>query len=85
MNNISSPRSDDAGLEARLAAAATAPRVSLQDLRDKIASCYFFTAAEAAFDKLWPLLGFQLKDRLYQESLIVANLAKVRDDAHADE
>jgi Phage protein (N4 Gp49/phage Sf6 gene 66) family len=47
VHNITSPRTDDAGIEAEiLAKGLTAPRVTPADIEDNIASCYFFTAAE---------------------------------------
>jgi hypothetical protein len=50
MNNITSPRTDDAGIEQEIIAKGlTAPRVTPQDIEDNIISCYFFTAEESAF------------------------------------
>lgn len=47
MNNISSPRNDDQGIEHLiLATGMTAPRVTPKDIEDNIVSCYFFTAED---------------------------------------
>ncbi len=47
MNNITSPRTDDAGIEAMIQAKGKiAPRVTPADIEDNIVSCYFFTAEE---------------------------------------
>lgn len=47
MNNISSPRYDDQGIEHQiLAKGLTAPRVTLRDIENNIDSVHFFTAAE---------------------------------------
>lgn len=46
MNNISSPRTDDAGIEQEIQAKGlTAPRVTPADIEANIASQHFFTAA----------------------------------------
>ena len=47
MNNISSPRTDDAGIEQKiLAKGLIAPRVTPADIEANIASEHYFTAAE---------------------------------------
>ncbi len=47
MNNITSPRTDDQGIEQEiLAKGLTAPRVTPADIEDNIISCYYFTAEE---------------------------------------
>jgi len=47
MNNISSPRTDDAGIEQEIVAKGkTAPRVTPADIEANIASEHYFTAAE---------------------------------------
>ena len=47
MNNISSPRYDDQGIEHQiLAKGLTAPRVTPRDIENNIDSVHFFTAAE---------------------------------------
>ena len=47
MNNISSPRTDDAGIEQEiLDKGLTAPRVTPADIEDNIVSAYYFTAAD---------------------------------------
>jgi hypothetical protein len=50
MNNITSPRTDDAGIEQEIIAKGlTAPRVTPADIEANIASEYYFTAGNAAF------------------------------------
>lgn len=44
MHNVTSPRADDEGLEARLQRESTAPRVTLQDVHDAIKSEHYYTA-----------------------------------------
>lgn len=140
MNNITSPRTDDAGIEARLAGTPGA-RVTPSDLEREIASEHYFTAAQgvageaslrhgmvvvgdvapaaalslltfcvlvlrngftvtgesacadpsifnadigrdlaraAAVSKLWPLLGYQLKQKLHLDNLARATMAQTR-------
>jgi hypothetical protein len=127
MNNVQSPRTDDAGMEARLAAQSTAPRVTLADLKAQIASVHYINPRDAvdaaagggqtwpeslgllticvlvlkngftvtgesacaspesfdpligrqiaynhALDKMWPLLGYQLKDAIYHGAVLRA-------------
>lgn len=108
MHNFESPRSDDAGMEARLQAVAVAPRVSLAQLHDTIVNELYiqpqnttlticvltlrngFTvigesaaaspqnfdevigrqlARTNAVNKIWPLEGYLLRQRLHEESL----------------
>lgn len=129
MNNISSPRTDDPGIEAQLQAKGlTAARVTPEDLANNIDSEHYFTAAEGvmgeetfnerpisnvqeplflltfcvlilkngftvtgesscvspknfdanigrsiarqnAVQKIWPLMGYALREQLHQESL----------------
>jgi hypothetical protein len=126
MNNVTSPRTDDHGIEQEIQAKGlTAPRIKPSDIEDVIVSCYFFTAEdgvtgeeiankrpcavyerslslltfcilvlrngftvtgesacaspenfdadigkkvarENAVQKLWPLLGYELKSKLHQ-------------------
>lgn len=128
MNNISSPRNDDHGIEHLiLAKGLTAPRVTPQDIDNNIFSTHYFTAAEGvmgeemhndrktthaqeplflltfcviilkngftvtgesacaspanfdadigksiaranAINKIWPLMGYALKQRLHDDS-----------------
>lgn len=131
MNNISSPRTDDSGIEQEIKAKGlTAPRVTPSDIEDNIISEHYFTAADAAgfppvegvdyipprnrgpldllticvmvlkngftvtgesacaspdnFDaalgkkiaqanavnKIWPLMGYELKQRLYEGATV---------------
>jgi hypothetical protein len=146
MNNIQSPRTDDAGIEAEIQAKGkTAPRVKPDAVTAAIASEHYFTAADgvigadretmdlhgaskgplgllticvlvlrngftvtgesacaspANFDegigrriafenakqKVWPLLGFVLKEQLYQASLVeeghrAISIVRIGDDA----
>ena len=47
MNNITSPRTDDQGIEQEIQAKGlTAPRITPADIQDVIVSCYFFTAED---------------------------------------
>ncbi len=47
MNNITSPRTDDAGIEQEIVAKGlTAPRVTPTDIKANIASEHYFTAAD---------------------------------------
>jgi hypothetical protein len=47
MNNISSPRHDDSGIEQRIQSlGSSAPRVTPQDIENNILSTHYFTAAE---------------------------------------
>lgn len=46
MNNVSSPRTDDAGMEPAIAAVSKAPRVTPGDIAANIISEHYFTAAE---------------------------------------
>ena len=49
MNNISSPRTDDSGIEQEIVAKGlTAPRVTPNDIEANIVGVYYFTAAEGA-------------------------------------
>lgn len=133
MHNISSPRSDDVGIEDNLKALGkTAPRVTPADVEKEIDSEHYFTARDGvmgatpdghafydppalrlltfcvlvlrngftvtgesacaspenydpeigariarqkAIDKMWPLLGFRLKDQLSQPVLTDADAA----------
>ena len=105
MNNVSSPRVDDEGIEPAIAAVSTAPRVTPADLDAVIVRSEFHRLSETltvcvltlhngftvtgesacaspenynreigeriaftnAREKLWPLLGYALKDRLFRE------------------
>lgn len=129
MNNISSPRNDDAGIEAQLQSRGlTGKRVTPEDLENNIDSEHYFTAADGvlgaetasemsptnpqeplglltfcvlvlkngftvtgesacvspanfdadigkriarqnAIQKVWPLMGYALKEQIHQESL----------------
>ncbi len=67
MNNIASPRTDDAGIEQEIIAKGlTAPRVTPQDIEDNIVSCYYFTAKEG-------VLGEEMVNKrpeaVYEQSL----------------
>lgn len=54
MNNITSPRTDDAGIEQELQAKGlTAPRVTPADIEANIASEHYFTAWEGAQLAYW--------------------------------
>lgn len=55
MNNISSPRNDDAGIEQQLQAKAVAPRVTPADIAANIVSEHFFTAADGVVGERWHL------------------------------
>jgi hypothetical protein len=51
MNNITSPRTDDAGIEQEIIAKGlTAPRVTPADIEANIASEHYFTALDGAFE-----------------------------------
>lgn len=50
MNNVQSPRTDDAGIEQQIQAKGkTAPRVTPVDIEANIASEHYFTAADGIF------------------------------------
>lgn len=124
MQNVQSPRTDDAGLEPEIAAVSAAPRVTMDDIVANIEAEHYFTAADAvlfnaggpvvvpepplslltfcvlvlkngftvsgesacaspenfnahigrriarenAVQKMWPLMGYVLKDRLWREA-----------------
>jgi len=52
MNNITSPRTDDQGIEQLIQAKGlTAPRVTPADIEANIASEYYFTATQALFGR----------------------------------
>lgn len=54
MNNISSPRNDDAGIEQQIQAKGkTAPRVTPGDIEANIASVHFFTADAGVVGERW--------------------------------
>lgn len=128
MNNVQSPRTDDAGIEAEIVAKGlTKPRITPTDIEDNIVEEHYFTAADAVLDdflgdgdhtgplglltfcvlvlqngftvtgesacaspenfdaaigrkiaranavnKIWPLMGYQLKERLMEASGEVA-------------
>jgi hypothetical protein len=56
MNNITSPRTDDAGIEQEIIAKGlTAPRVTPEDIEANIASEHFFTAEQGALMGMDPL------------------------------
>lgn len=46
MQNVQSPRTDDAGLEPEIAAVSTAPRVTPDAIARNVASAHYFTAAQ---------------------------------------
>jgi hypothetical protein len=47
MHNVTSPRTDDAGIEQEIQAKGlTASRITPSDIEDVIVSCYFFTAED---------------------------------------
>ena len=53
MNNVTSPRTDDEGLEQDIQAKGlTAPRVTPADIENRIVSEHFFTAADGRFGAL---------------------------------
>jgi len=52
MNNITSPRTDDAGIEQEIQAKGlTAPRVTPADIEANISSEHYFTATQALFGR----------------------------------
>ena len=58
MNNISSPRTDDAGIEIQLQAKGkTAARITPTDIQTNIASEFYFTAEQGAFAAFAPPRG----------------------------
>ena len=54
MNNITSPRTDDAGIEQEIQAKGlTAPRVTPSDIEANVSKEYYFNAAEGAHANYW--------------------------------
>lgn len=54
MNNITSPRTDDAGIEQEIQAKGkTAPRITPADIEANIASIHFFTADAGVVGERW--------------------------------
>ncbi len=50
MNHVTSPRTDDQGIEHLIQAKGkVAPRVTPQDIEDCIVACYYFTAADGIY------------------------------------
>lgn len=67
MNNISSPRTDDAGIEAEIQAKGlTAPRVTPRALEENIVSAYYFTAEDGVTGEE---IRFSRPDAIYEKSL----------------
>ena len=62
MNHITSPRTCDAGIESEIIAKGlTAPRVTPDDIEAELGRKI---ARANAVNKVWPLMGYALKEKL---------------------